>query len=58
MARTYRKIISVKWMRQPRYKWKLLAGIPRKQVVTDFDDKTISAILQMHKKARHIHLVS
>jgi hypothetical protein len=48
MSRTYRKVPKHKWLRTPRYKWKLQAGISRKQVVTDFDDKGIAAKREQH----------
>lgn len=50
MSRTYRNIIQrpygPKWLRKPRYKGRLLAGVPRKQVVTDYDDKPIAALAE------------
>ena len=43
MAHTIRNVPSFKWNRTPRFKWKLLAGISRKNIVTNYDDKPIAA---------------
>ena len=47
MARTRRNIPKqaqrVKWLRTPRYRWKLKAGLSPKVIVTDRDDKLIAA---------------
>lgn len=55
MARTYRNIPTIhrsggrsypRFIRKPRFRWKLLAGIPvhSKHLVTDWDDKPIAAL--------------
>lgn len=48
MSRTIRKL---KWyhsfMRSPRHKWKLLAGVSHKQIVTNRSDKSVAAYLEM-----------
>jgi hypothetical protein len=38
-------------MRTPRHKWKLLAGLPKKAIVTDYDDKPIAAT---YEKVRRV----
>ena len=54
MSRTYRTIIQrpygPKWLRKPRHKGRLLAGVPRKQVVTNYDDKPIAALRERRAK--------
>lgn len=42
MSRTHRNL-PPHWNRRPRYRWKLLAGIPRKQIATERDDKPVAA---------------
>ena len=42
MSRTIRNIPKGKRSRTPRYRWKLMAGISRKRIVTDYDDRTIA----------------
>jgi hypothetical protein len=53
VSRTKRKIPKrghgIKWLRTPRHKWKLVAGIPTKQVVTDWDDKHVAAVDEVPK---------
>jgi hypothetical protein len=48
MSRTIRTLPK-RTLRQPKYKHKLLAGIPRKQVVTDYDDKPVAALYETHR---------
>ncbi len=46
MGKTFRTIPN-NWMRHPKYKHKLLAGEPRKQITTDWDDKPIAALKEV-----------
>lgn len=46
MARTIRKLPHY-WHRKPRYKQALQAGVPKKQVTTDWDDKPVAARREM-----------
>lgn len=41
---------GTKWLRTPRHKWKLVAGIPSKQVVTDCDDNHVAALDEVPKR--------
>ncbi len=55
MGKTYRKIPvrarGVKWLRTPKYKGKLLDGtVPRRDIVTDYDDKPIAALKEIKHK--------
>jgi hypothetical protein len=53
MSRTYRNVPNGKHMRTPQYRWKLRAGIPRKSVTTDWDDKPIAANREIHGISRN-----
>lgn len=52
MSRTIRNVPkpSVKWNRTPKFKGKLIAGVPSKQVTTNYDDKPIAARKEMFNK--------
>lgn len=50
MARTYRNTKYCTHIRAPRYKWKLLAGYSRKTVTTDWDDKPVAAMKEVHNQ--------
>ena len=56
MARTRRNIPKRgkhdKWLRTPRYWWKLKAGLSPKVIVTDRDDKLIAARRETDHKAK------
>lgn len=49
MSDTYRNV-PTSWLRHPMYRWKLLSGIPRKQVVTDWDDKPVAAMKETRSR--------
>jgi hypothetical protein len=51
MSRTKRKLPTWgSWLRYPQYKWKLLAGIGRKKIVTEYDDKNVAAFNEVPAK--------
>ena len=57
MARTRRNVPKQgkyeKWIRTPRYKWKLKAGgLKRKVIVTDWDDRRIAACRETDYRAK------
>ncbi len=49
MSRT-RRNIPKKWNRKPKYRWKLLAGLSPKNIVTDWDDVPIAARKESFEK--------
>ena len=51
MSKTTRNVppSKVKWLRTPKHKHKLLAGEPKKQVVTNWNDKPIAARKEVYK---------
>lgn len=46
MSDTHRTIPN-NWYRRPKYKHKLIAGEPRKQITTDWDDKPVAALREV-----------
>lgn len=51
MSRTKRNLPTWGiWLRYPRYKWKLLAGISKKKIVTEYDDKNVAAFDELPYK--------
>lgn len=51
MAHTLRKALHGKYLRTPKYRWKLLDTQSRGPVVTDWDDKPIAALKELHHAA-------
>lgn len=56
MSRTKRNLPTWgAWLRYPRYKWKLLAGIKKKEIVTEYDDKPIAGFNELpYKQQREL----
>lgn len=51
MSRTKRNLPTWgSWLRYPRYKWKLLACVKKKEIVKEYDDKNIAAFSEIPAK--------